>query len=60
MTDPEDMRTPPRTEDSVEHGWTERRRDSPDAKTYKDLGQSEELDPDNTGDVADEGSGHRG
>lgn len=43
----------PQTEDSRERGyWTEAASD--------DQGRSESLDPDNVGDIADEGPGHRG
>jgi hypothetical protein len=46
-------RTPPQTEDSQEQGLV---RDEEDAR----LGQPGSLDPDDTGDIADEGPGHRG
>ena len=58
--DPEDMRTPPQTEDSAERGWVKRDRSSHQPLTYDDLGQSLALDPDGVGDIADEGPGHRG
>jgi hypothetical protein len=56
--DPEEMRTPPQTEDSLERGWVEEGHDSPDPESYDDLGNSEELDDES--DIADEGPGHRG
>jgi hypothetical protein len=43
----------PQTEDSRERGFTRSAED-------EDLGQSESLDLDDTGDIADEGPGHRG
>jgi hypothetical protein len=43
----------PQTEDSKERGFLVDYEDVP-------LGRSESLDPDNTGDVADEGPGRRG
>lgn len=52
--DSEDMgQTPPQTEDSRERGF---------AGDYYDdeLGQSEALDEENVGDIADEGPGRRG
>jgi hypothetical protein len=42
----------PRTERAIEY----RRRRSVD----DDWGRSESIDPDNVGDIADEGAGHRG
>jgi hypothetical protein len=59
IPDPEDSRTPPQTEDSAERGWVEPANDSPDPETYDDLGESDELG-DVSGDIADEGAGHRG
>jgi hypothetical protein len=57
--DSDDMdRTMPRTEDSAERGLTNERNGA-DPNTYEELGQSEEMD-DDAGDIADEGSGHRG
>lgn len=52
--------TPPQTEDSAERGFTREQRDTPEPATYDDLGNSEELDHDDIGDIADEGPGHRG
>ena len=52
--DNDDMeQTPPQTERSREHGLD---RDAPIA----DLGRSQELDNEDAGDIADEGSGRRG
>ncbi len=52
--DGDDMeRTPPQTEDSQERGFV---RDLDIA----DLGQSQELDNEDAGDIADEGTGRRG
>jgi hypothetical protein len=57
--DSDDMdRTMPRTEDSVERGLV-RDRDRADPESYAGLGESDELD-DDIGDIADEGTGHRG
>ena len=53
-------RTPPQTEDSAERGFVEHRDDVHDPVTYQDLGQAEELGQEDTGDIADEGAGHRG
>ena len=44
-------RTPPQTENSKERGYADE--DPPD------LGQADDLD-DDIGDIADEGTGHRG
>lgn len=44
----------PQTEDAVERGF--RRREPVDDQQ----GRSESVDPDNVGDIADEGTGHRG
>ena len=44
----------PQTEDAVERGF--RMRGPVDAE----LGRSESVDPDDVGDIADEGPGHRG
>ena len=50
----EDMeQTPSQTEDAFERGFTSQ-------PTDERLGQSDGVDPDNTGDIADEGTGHRG
>ena len=44
----------PATESSRERGY------KPDPEQEKRRGRSDELDPDDKGDVADEGMGHRG
>jgi hypothetical protein len=44
----------PQTESSIERGY--RLREAVD----DEWGRSESLDPDNVGDIADEGRGHRG
>ena len=44
----------PQTESSIERGF--RLREAVDDQ----WGRSESLDPDNVGDIADEGPGHRG
>jgi hypothetical protein len=44
----------PQTESSIERGF---RRVGPVDDQW---GRSESLDPDNVGDIADEGAGHRG
>jgi hypothetical protein len=44
----------PQTERSVERGFRLR------GPADDDWGRSESLDPDNVGDIADEGAGHRG
>jgi hypothetical protein len=50
----EDMeQTPPQTEDARERGFVSD--GDPD-----DLGESDSLDPENAGDIADEGPAHRG
>jgi len=50
--DTDEMRpTPPQTEDSQERGFVD--------EQPQDLGQSEH-DPDDAGDIADEGTGRRG
>jgi hypothetical protein len=50
----EDMEsTPPQTEDAKERGFVKVRDD-------KDRGKSDSVDPDDTGDIADEGPAHRG
>ena len=53
-------RTPPQTEDSAERGFVPHRKDTHEPVTYPDLGHAEELDQQDAGDIADEGSGHRG
>jgi hypothetical protein len=50
----------PRTEDSAERGLVDYEDGAHDPVTYKDLGEAEELDQDEVGDIADEGAGHRG
>ena len=55
--------TLPRTEDSRERGLVKdsgRDNTGADPSTYTDLGRSEELGGDEPGDIADEGTGHRG
>lgn len=52
--------TPSQTEDSAERGFVEHQEGAHDPVTYKDLGQAEELEQDDIGDIADEGRGHRG
>jgi hypothetical protein len=47
-------RTPPQTENAAERGFDR------DEEVDADYGESGELDPDGVGDIADEGSGHRG
>jgi len=44
----------PKTESSTERGFRIRGLDD------NECGRSESLDPDNVGDIADEGMGHRG
>jgi hypothetical protein len=44
----------PQTEDSIERGFRRL------AAVDDEFGHSESLDPDNVGDIADEGPGHRG
>ena len=52
--DSDDMEpTPPQTEDAEERGFVRKRDD-------RNLGKTEELDETDTGDIADEGPGHRG
>jgi hypothetical protein len=48
------------TEDSAERGFTGLNRKKPDPDTYETLGRAAELGHDETGDIADEGRGHRG
>lgn len=45
--------TPPQTEDAAERGFV-------DEVDDEALGRSNDLDEDDTGDIADEGAGHRG
>ena len=52
--------TPTSTEDSRERGLVDASTDAADPATYAELGESEALDPDQAGDIADEGRGHRG
>lgn len=50
----EDMeQTPPQTEDAKERGFVKERRN-------ERLGEADSIDPEGTGDIADEGPGHRG
>jgi hypothetical protein len=51
--------TPSQTEDSAERGFVKHQESAHDPETYRNLGRSEELDGE-TGDIADEGRGHRG
>ena len=44
----------PQTESSIERGYRVR------GSVDDEWGRSESLDPDNVGDIADEGRGHRG
>jgi hypothetical protein len=44
----------PQTESSIERGYRVR------GAVDDQLGRSEGIDPDNVGDIADEGRGHRG
>jgi hypothetical protein len=44
----------PQTEDSIERGFRE------PGVVDEEFGRSESVDPDNVGDIADEGPGHRG
>ena len=44
----------PQTEDSIERGFREL------SVLDEELGRSDSLDPENVGDIADEGPGHRG
>ena len=49
----EDMeQTPPQTEDAKERGFVKDRHD-------EDRGKSDGIDPDDVGDIADEGPAHR-
>ena len=58
--DPNDVKnSPPTTEDSAERGFVDDLNRAEDPATYSDLGESDELDPE-SGDIADEGRGHRG
>ena len=61
IPEPNDMDpTPPQTEDSAERGHADQREHISEPATYRDLGRPEELNEDETGDIADEGPGHRG
>lgn len=53
-------RTPPQTEDSAERGHVPKQKGSPEPATYGNLGQAGSPDDEDTGDIADEGPGHRG
>jgi hypothetical protein len=44
----------PQTEDAIERGFRV------PGRVDNEFGCSESIDPDNVGDIADEGSGHRG
>lgn len=44
----------PQTESSTERGFC------PAGPMDQDMGRSESFDPDNVGEIADEGAGHRG
>jgi len=44
----------PQTESSIERGFR------PHGPVDDEMGRSESLDPDEVGDIADEGPGHRG
>lgn len=52
--------TPTSTEDSSERGFAPERDNAPEPASYQDFGQSDRLDFDDEGDIADEGRGHRG
>ena len=53
----EDMgQTPSQTEDAEERGFKREREHADD----DGLGESDSLDPEQAGDIADEGSAHRG
>ena len=52
--------TPTATEDSAERGFVPEPNRNPDPDTYMHLGKSDAFDPDDVGDVGDEGRGHRG
>jgi hypothetical protein len=53
----EDMgQTPSQTEDAKERGFVRERDKANDTRR----GESNELDPEDSGDIADEGSAHRG
>jgi len=52
--------TPTATEDSAERGFVRETKRNPDPRSYMHLGKSDALDPDDIGDVGDEGRGHRG
>lgn len=59
LDDADMEQTPPQTEDSAERGFVKKGKNA-DPATYRDLGKSDEIDQDEVGDIADEGSGHRG
>jgi hypothetical protein len=52
--------TPSRTEDAAERGFVRRDPRTGQPESYRDLGHAEELGQEDVGDIADEGSGHRG
>lgn len=53
----EDMeQTPSQTEDARERGFKRDRDEANDSRR----GESNDLDPDDSGDIADEGTAHRG
>ena len=52
--------TPPQTEDAAERGFVRRDPRTGGPESYRYLGRAEELDEEGTGDIADEGRGHRG
>jgi hypothetical protein len=56
----EDEPTRSQTEDSAERGHSDEEADTRAPLTYRDLGQAEELGQEDSGDIADEGRGHRG
>ena len=53
-------RTPSQTEDSAEQGLVKNDPRTGNPVSYEDLGEKEELNPDEESDIADEGPGHRG
>ena len=59
--DRDDLTTaPPQTEDSAERGFAAFDRATHDPVTYRDLGVAAAPEDRDTGDIADEGPGHRG
>ena len=52
--------TPTSTEDSAERGLVREPKHREAPRTYAYLGKSDAFDPDDVGDVGDEGRGHRG